>query len=279
MRAFGIRVVAAAVLGAGTVVGIASPPDRAEATRCVVAGAPGCVRTETSRPGPLRSPEAVLARAGSAVPDAAVPKTHAAAMAAAHLATSALADVCGPPFVKGDIRLGPAVLPNAGYFGFLLRRYLPYGGLTPWQFLARYWNQTVTPNAYRFPPDLGFAHSGNFPNGRPLSIRGGLPVGLLVDRFGGPGGGFLAPGGTAYGERSLPPTSLNTNPADPAHLCNYHLYAVTRRFDVDAGPIASAFQQPGLGLQYVLNSAYVPGAPTPLTVQFLLDNGYLTTIY
>lgn len=66
---------------------------------------------------------------------------------------------------------------------------------------------------------------------------------------------------------------------DPAHLCNYHLYRVSRAFDVDAGPTAPAFQQPGGGLQYLLMTAYVPQAPTPLNVRWLVDNGYLSTVY
>jgi hypothetical protein len=94
-----------------------------------------------------------------------------------------------------------------------------------------------------------------------------------------PFGAFLAPAGTSFGARALPPDSLNTRADDPAHLCNYHLYRVSRAFDVDAGPIAPAFQQPGGGLQYLLMSAYVPQAPATLNVQWLLDNGYLTVVY
>jgi hypothetical protein len=54
---------------------------------------------------------------------------------------------------------------------------------------------------------------------------------------------------------------------------------VTRAFDVEAGPIAPAFQQPGGGRQYLLMSAYVPGAPTPLNVKWLIDSGYLNIVY
>jgi Tuberculosis necrotizing toxin len=54
---------------------------------------------------------------------------------------------------------------------------------------------------------------------------------------------------------------------------------VTRASDVDASPIAPAFEQSGGGRQYLLMSAYVPGAPSPLNVKWLVDNGYLSVIY
>jgi len=50
---------------------------------------------------------------------------------------------------------------------------------------------------------------------------------------------------------------------------------VVRDFEVNAGPIAPWFFQPGGGLQYQLNAALVPGAPARLNVRWLIDNGYL----
>lgn len=223
----------------------------------------------------LAGPQA--ARADDRSP--AVPATPSAAKAAARAAVRGLPTVCGAPYVKDRGELGPAALPRAGYFGALMRGYIRYGGLTPDKFIFRYRDEDAKPASWRYPPDLGFAHSGGWSNGRVLRSRVTLRAGLMADRFGSPFGGFLAPGGTSYGARALPPDSLNTRADDPTHLCNYHLYRVTRAFDVDAGPIAPAFQQPGGGLQYVLVGAYVPQAPALLNVRWLLDNGYLTVVY
>lgn len=209
----------------------------------------------------------------------AIPATPAAARAAAQAASRHLPAVCGPPYVEGRSELGPVFLPRTGYFGALVRGYVRYGGLTLVRFIFRYRDQTTNPSSWRYPPDLGFAHSGGWSNGRVLRARMNLRVGALTDRFGSPFGTFLAPAGTGFGARALPPDSLDTRAADPAHLCNYHLYRVTRAFDVDAGPIAPAFQQPGGGQQYLLVAAYVPQAPPTINVQWLLDNGYLSTVY
>ncbi|WP_371350588.1 TNT domain-containing protein [Streptomyces malaysiensis] len=76
-----------------------------------------------------------------------------------------------------------------------------------------------------------------------------LKVGQKVDLFGSGFGHFLAPAGTPYAERALPPSNLNT--LDPAYPNGYHLYEVTQSFLVEAGPIRSWFGQPGFGLQYL----------------------------
>jgi hypothetical protein len=217
----------------------------------------------------------VLATTYGNASDARPPATPAAATAAAR----GRPEMCGPPYVKDRRELGPKLLPRNGYFGSLVRGYVRYGGLTPDKFTFRYWDESAKPPFWRYPPDLGFAHSGGWSNGRVLRSRMTLKTGSLTDRFGSPYGAFLAPGGTSFGARALPPDRLNTRADDPAHLCNYHLYRVSKAFDVDTGPIAPAFQQPGRGLQYLLVSAYVPQAPTTLNVRWLLDNGYLSVIY
>jgi hypothetical protein len=231
----------------------------------------------TATPASAASASVASAPAGDRSP--AVPATPEAAQAAASAAAHDRPGVCGPGYVDGRTELGPAVLPHTGYFGALVRGYVRYGGLTPAGFVFRYRDETTNPPGWRYPPDLGFAHAGGWSNGRVLRYRVTLRTGTLTDRFGSPYGTFLAPAGTGYGARALPPDSLNTRSDDPAHLCNYHLYRVTRPFDVDAGPIARAFQQPGGGLQYLLMSAYVPQAPQALNIKWLLDNGYLTVIY
>lgn len=81
-----------------------------------------------------------------------------------------------------------------------------------------------------------------------------LTVGRKLDRFGGPTGKFLAPLGSPYIERSLPP--MNLLPADDAEYpYNYHVYRVLREFDVKMGPIAGWFEQPGLGTQFLADQS------------------------
>ncbi len=65
--------------------------------------------------------------------------------------------------MTGDPDLGPARPPRTGYLGALLRGYVTFGGLTPQHFLSRYYNYAM--NDYRYPPNAGFANSGNYPNG------------------------------------------------------------------------------------------------------------------
>ena len=261
------RIAVATALGAAALLaGVAMPATSGAAT------------SGTATSGAATSGAAATRTAGTAS-DTRPPATSAAAIAAARVAARDLPGVCGPPYVRGRRELGPKVLPRTGYFGSLVRGYVRYGGLTPDRFTFRYWDASAQPPFWRYPPDLGFAHSGGWSNGRVLRSRTTLAAGSLADRFGSPYGAFLAPGGTSFGARALPPDSLDTRTDDPAHLCNYHLYRVSRAFDVDAGPIAPAFQQPGGGLQYLLMSAYVPQAPTPLNVRWLVDNGYLSVIY
>jgi hypothetical protein len=50
---------------------------------------------------------------------------------------------------------------------------------------------------------------------------------------------------------------------------------VLRLFHAEEGPIAPGFGQPGRGIQFQLLSSLVPGAPSPLNVLWLINNGYL----
>jgi Tuberculosis necrotizing toxin len=99
-----------------------------------------------------------------------------------------------------------------------------------------------------------------------------LEPGQAIDRYGSLYGSFLAPFATPYAARSIPPSSLDDS---PGFTCNYHTYKVLKAFTVEAGPIAPAFGQPGLGLQYQLVSSLLPGDPSTANVYWLVDNGYL----
>lgn len=174
-------------------------------------------------------------------------------------------DQCSAAYFDGDANLGPAQLPKLGPVGFQLLGYRRTGGEAPAQFLAHYRDG----NGWIYPPDNGFVIG---PDGQPIEWVQTLIPGRHIDRYGSVYGGFLAPEGTPYSARAIPPSSLDSTPAAP---CNYHDYVVLRPLPVDAGPIAPWFAQPGGGEQYQLDAALVPGAPAQLNVLWLLSNGYL----
>ncbi|WP_229398922.1 TNT domain-containing protein [Micromonospora okii] len=171
-------------------------------------------------------------------------------------------------FYGGNPLFGPEQLPAASPVGPLLAGYQRFGGLNETEFLRTYGNTAGT--GYVYPPAKGYVLG---PDGRPIRNAQTLLPGYRLDRFGFPGGAFLAPLGTPFGARSLPPPNLST-PAD-SPLANYHVYCVVKPFTVDSGPIAPWFAQPGLGTQFELNPAYLPRAGSDLSVTWLLAHGYL----
>ncbi|MEZ0112090.1 hypothetical protein ABH920_006109 [Catenulispora sp. EB89] len=218
---------------------------------------------------------AAVGFAAAAVPAAAAASTSAASTAGASVASVAnLAESCSSDFFDGDPRLGPNTLPVWGPVGFELIGYRRTGNLPASQFLATYYNPAANGGSggWNYPPDNGYVIA---PNGQPLEFQLTVSPGTDMDRFGSEYGSFLAPAGLPYAARSIPPQSLDSN---PAATCNYHDYQVLKPFTVDAGPIAAWFAQPGGGLQYQLDSKLVPGAPTQLNVMWLVNNGYLGRI-
>jgi hypothetical protein len=177
---------------------------------------------------------------------------------------------CSADFYHGDRRLGPDKLPLLGAVGLQLLGYHRTGYLPEQRFLDTYYDAGT--NSWRYPPLNGYVIG---PDGQPIEFHLTMIPGQQIDRYGSEFGGFLAPIGSPYASRSIPPQSLDSTPAE---LCNYHVYRVARPFEVDAGPIASWFAQPGGGLQYQLDGSLVPGAPAQLNVMWLIDNGYLARI-
>ncbi len=149
-----------------------------------------------------------------------------------------------PTYFCGDPRLGPRKLPNSGLFGAILADYQRLGRQTPNGFIQTWWSPTA--GSYIFPPKDGFRLN---PAGNPIFVDLPLTVGQKLDRFGGEGGQFLAPSGSPFSQRSLPPQSLNTIESD--YPFNYHVYKVVKEFTVHAGPAAPWFGQPGNGIQYM----------------------------
>jgi hypothetical protein len=82
-------------------------------------------------------------------------------------------------------------------------------------------------------PDRGYLIVG----GQPVEFPVTLKPGQSIDRYGSLYGSFLAPFGTSYAARSIPPSSLDDA---PGFSCNYHTYKVAKAFAVEAGPIAPA---------------------------------------
>ncbi|MER5263925.1 TNT domain-containing protein [Actinosynnema sp. NPDC002837] len=199
----------------------------------------------------------------------------ASALAAAPSAQAAQDDAaarnnptqCSEELYQGDRRLGPERLPVAGPVGRQLVGYDRTGGLPEAEFFDTYYNSEA--NSWRYPPADGYQLDQD---GNPIKRRETLDQGERIDRYGSEYGAFLAPEGLPYTSRSIPPQNLVGTPAEN---CNYHVYLVSRDFDVDAGPIAPWFAQSGGGTQYQLNRAFVPDAPERLNVAWLLEHDYL----
>jgi hypothetical protein len=184
---------------------------------------------------------------------------------------------CSATYADGDPRLGPArfPVPIVSEIGTELLLYQRTGGMPMAAFLATYYDPAGNGGrgGWRYPPDNGYLTG---PGGVPIEAPQTLVAGQDIDRFGSEYGGFLSPRDTPYAQRAIPPQSLDTY--DPAYTCNYHQYRVLRPFAVEAGPIAPWFGQPGGGRQLQLVAGLVPGAPSPLTVAWLVSNGYLTRL-
>ena len=86
-----------------------------------------------------------------------------------------------------------------------------------------------------------------------------LKPGETVDRFGFGGGKFVSPTGTPNKMRSLRPGTENLP---------YNNYKVLKPFEVDAGGIAPAFNEPGMGTQYEL----------PVPIDVLIKRGFMEKI-
>jgi hypothetical protein len=169
-------------------------------------------------------------------------------------------------YFRDKAYLGPQPLPHHRPVGALLHGYWRLGGMTEATFQARYRDG----DQWVYPPDDGFVVR----DGRPVEHRETLLPGEHIDRFGYPGGAYLAPTGTPFAQRAMRPQNLDTPNGTPGS--NYHEYCVVRPFDVAAGPIAAWFGQPGHGRQFKLDPAYVPAAGGTLSVTWLLGNHYLT---
>jgi hypothetical protein len=174
-------------------------------------------------------------------------------------------------YVCGDARLGPVILPSCLPLTFLIgsTTYSRFGGLCPGEFLSTWTNYAPPGKAgwFLYPFSDGFA---NNTAGLPIRGRITLKPGVKVDRFGGVTGNFVAPAGSPYDQRALPPANLDFDAGDASQVpYNYHVYEVEKPLVAVAGPVAPWFGQPGLGTQFQL----------PASIAELLKNGTLKEVF
>ncbi|MCZ2525609.1 TNT domain-containing protein [Streptomyces sp. HB2AG] len=174
-------------------------------------------------------------------------------------------------FYRGIWQLGPDELPRRGPIGEMLRGYDRTGGMSISAFMRCYWNSDA--KNWWYPKAEGFLLDDD---DRPIKGKVTLRRGQYVDLFGTGEGRFLAPAGTPYRLRAIPPGNLNTYDKD--YRYSYRLYKVGKSFPVDAGPVAAWFGQPGGGLQYVVNAQYFPPTPDRINIPWLLKRGYLERV-
>ncbi|HEY5854978.1 MAG TPA: TNT domain-containing protein [Aldersonia sp.] len=184
---------------------------------------------------------------------------------------------CSKEYFNGDRRLGPQTLSDQFPVADQLDGYRRTGDLSPDEFLTKYWDPTVVPaGSYKYPPEQGYVLDGS---GKPRRTQGQVDIGTLIDRYGSEGGNFLAPAGTSYTARALPPVNLVSDPAD---YCNYHVYLVTKPLPVYAGPIAPWFEQAGLGTQFEVVGELLPRVDqcgTKIDVSWLRCADYVRIVY
>ncbi|MFE6868675.1 TNT domain-containing protein [Kitasatospora sp. NPDC057692] len=146
----------------------------------------------------------------------------------------------------------------------LLTDYNRTGGLRPGQFLSWYRDGLN----WKYPGEDGFVDKDGAIDKAVVE----LAKDTKLDRFGDTGGRFLSDAGTLYPQRALPPDSLNPVVKDGVEQDSYHCYIVLKPFKVQQGHIAAAFNQPGGGVQQMLDKTVEPEA---VNVQNLLDKKFL----
>ena len=158
----------------------------------------------------------------------------------------AFGTLIGPSAVRTDgtgYRLGASAV--AGEYDIWFRLHPPANARPD---LRGWWLDQNS--QYLFPPNGGFART-------PRTVT--LAPGARIDRYGSPGGVYLAPAGTAYEARAVPYEKAKME---------YHRYRVVRPLAVKAGTIAPWFDQRGGGVQY----------RTEKPVRQLIDEGYLRQV-
>ena len=114
------------------------------------------------------------------------------------------------PLTNIPRRFGPLRLSSRIPLSASFATYSRLGGYCPGPFLAEFYNATTS--YWIYPSDLGY--SLDTTTGSPIKGNVTLPIGTLIDRFGGEGGNFSSPAGAPYMQRSLPPSNLDVQQDD-----------------------------------------------------------------
>ena len=194
-------------------------------------------------------------------------------------AASARRTTCSAAYYDGNPLYAPKTLPNAGPIGKMLQGYRRFAGMTPSAYVHKWYvpaSPVPTPPlvaGWQYPPLGGYLLT---PAGQPVKMVVTLLAGMDVDVFGTGQGRYLAPTGTPYADRAIPPQTLD-DAAHPA-ACDYLNFEVLHPFMVQSGPIAPGLGQPGFGYQYVLDQSLIPGRPRHLDIGYLTQHGDLKRI-
>ncbi|MFJ4657935.1 TNT domain-containing protein [Nocardia sp. NPDC088792] len=135
--------------------------------------------------------------------------------------------------------------------------------LTEAEFAAKY----GTKGSWRYPSE----GTGEYAVAGTIRIVD-LPPGTRVDRYGYPGGGWLAPEGTPYAQRALPPDTLHNKKP----LLGYETTGnpLPSGWRIEQSDVAPWFGEPGRGIQYrILNEEGETG-----TVDELIQAKYLKAV-
>ncbi|GAB0134302.1 hypothetical protein EsDP_00002680 [Epichloe bromicola] len=149
----------------------------------------------------------------------------------------------------GDQRLGPVDVHATRTIDLMTKAWSRLGGLCPGKWLEKW---TTNDGRFVYPGEDGFQLDEKRTAVKQAAV---LCPGTLVDRFGGERGAFLSPAGMPYEKRSVPPQNLVTVKEPNSPLFNYHVYMVVKEMPVTAGCVAPWFDQPGLGIQYMMNGS------------------------
>ncbi|VBB09033.1 phage late control gene d protein (gpd) [Lucifera butyrica] len=129
----------------------------------------------------------------------------------------------------------------------------------------KYFNQETGETIW--PGQNGDPNTNGFVNGE--SMPDSLTKGQIIDRFGeNANGRFFSEGETPFENRALPPSMQGAT---------LDQYVVLKPFNVESGPIAPWFDQPGLGKQYFTSGQILDrnGDLVPANLGNLKANGYI----
>src|SRR5699024_519632 len=121
-----------------------------------------------------------------------------------------------------------------------------------------------------YPEMYGNKHTDGFENGQDDDKP--LTPGTVIDRYADNGGGRnCSPVGSAYQRRALPP-SIKDKP--------YETYEVAKDVNVRSGTVASWFDEPGNGTQFLTDYKILDekGNYIDANVKALKDNDYIELI-